>query len=210
MRVNNQATMGISNKDLLLGAALGEFSERGFSGATLESIAKSAGLNVRLVYHYFGNKADLYTATLASVLGDLKKVLDGIPVLKMTVDESSLKDLFSQLYRWMLNRPQASKLLVSEVVAGGQGLAKLKEKSPELFEPLFDRALALFRAFLGSNRPQEDDDSIWILAGAGMTSFLAAGFGVTKLFLGDKFAGPERWEESLYRALRRVIGNKEN
>lgn len=201
---------GVSNRDLLLSAALNEFSEHGFAGARVESIAKAATLNVRMVYHYFGGKEGLYMATLASVMSDLRNMLEGFPVIKMTIDEGALKGLFSQFFRIMLGKPQAAKLLVSEIVAGGEHLFRLKDEAPELFEPVFERAVALFRAFLGANRIEDVDDNIWLLSLAGMTAFLAAGFGATKLFLGEKFAGPGRWEEAIYRAVRRVVGFKED
>lgn len=208
MATNSVTPEGVSNRELLLEAALNEFSERGFAGARVESIAKSAGLNVRLVYHYFGDKLGLYDATLAEVMGDLRKLVEGVPVMKMQLDEESLRGLFSQFFQLMLKRPQAAKLLVSEILSGGDHLFALKEKMPELFEPVFDRAVALFRSFLGSNRQSDEDDKIWLLALGGMTAFLAAGFDATRLFLGDSYAGPERWEEAIYRASSRVVAAK--
>jgi AcrR family transcriptional regulator len=46
----------------ILQAALAEFAGRGFSGARIQSIARRAGVNARMLYHYFGEKEDLYRA----------------------------------------------------------------------------------------------------------------------------------------------------
>lgn len=197
---------GVSNQKKLLDAALREFSERGFAGARVESIARAAGLNVRLVYHYFGDKLGLYDAVLADVMNELRKIVESFPLMRMTVDESSLRALFSRFFRLMLEKPQVARLLVSEIVGGADHLTALKEKMPELFEPVFRRAVALFRSFLGPHRPLDNDDSLWLLSLGGMTSFLAAGFEATKLFLGEEFATPDRWENAIYRAVRRVVG----
>ena len=45
-------------------AARGEFADRGAEGARVDAIADRAGANKRLLYHYFGNKDDLYLAVL--------------------------------------------------------------------------------------------------------------------------------------------------
>jgi AcrR family transcriptional regulator len=202
----NGLTPEISNRELLLDAALKEFSERGYAGARVDSIAQHAGLNVRLVYHYFGGKEGLYDEALAAVMSDLRNIVEGFPVIKMTVDEKSLRGLFSSFFSLMLERPQAAKLLVSEIIAGSERLFTLKARMPELFESVFDRAVELFRSFLGVDRQPDEDDKIWLLSLAGMTSFLAAGFPATELFLGKAFATPDRWEEAIYRAVRRIVG----
>jgi AcrR family transcriptional regulator len=56
----------------LLKAAIAEFSEQGFHGARTDRIAKRAGTNIRMLYHYFGSKDDLYVAVLEVVLADLR------------------------------------------------------------------------------------------------------------------------------------------
>jgi AcrR family transcriptional regulator len=48
----------------ILDAATDEFSARGLGGARVDSIAHAAGVNKRMLYHYFGNKEDLFLAVL--------------------------------------------------------------------------------------------------------------------------------------------------
>jgi AcrR family transcriptional regulator len=47
-------------RDRILAAALAEFSEHGFAGARVARIARRARVNKRMLYHYFGNKEDLF------------------------------------------------------------------------------------------------------------------------------------------------------
>ena len=49
-------------------AAKKEFAERGFDGARMGSIAKSAGVNQALIHYYFSNKQNLYLELLHRVL----------------------------------------------------------------------------------------------------------------------------------------------
>src|SRR4029450_8289496 len=44
----------------ILAAALAEFSAHGFAGARVARIARRARINKRMLYHYFGNKDDLF------------------------------------------------------------------------------------------------------------------------------------------------------
>jgi AcrR family transcriptional regulator len=48
------------NRAEILAAARAQFSERGYAGATLRSIATTAGVDPALVYHYFGSKDRLF------------------------------------------------------------------------------------------------------------------------------------------------------
>jgi AcrR family transcriptional regulator len=56
----------------ILSAATREFGAHGFSGARIERIAKTARCNIRLLYHYFGNKKALYLAVLEGAYADLR------------------------------------------------------------------------------------------------------------------------------------------
>jgi AcrR family transcriptional regulator len=51
-------------RERILEAATAEFSARGLGGARVDSIADAAGVNKRMLYHYFGNKEDLFLAVL--------------------------------------------------------------------------------------------------------------------------------------------------
>ena len=47
-------------RDRILAAALAEFSAHGFAGGRVARIARRARVNKRMLYHYFGNKEDLF------------------------------------------------------------------------------------------------------------------------------------------------------
>ncbi len=54
----------------ILSAAVDEFSEYGPAGARVDRVAAAAGVNKRMIYHYFGNKDGLWDALLAETLAD--------------------------------------------------------------------------------------------------------------------------------------------
>lgn len=49
-----------TTKDTILKAALTVFIEKGFAGASISQIAKSASVNQSLIYHHFKSKEDLW------------------------------------------------------------------------------------------------------------------------------------------------------
>ena len=51
-------------RDRILSAALEEFAAEGFAGARVARIARRARINKRMLYHYFGNKEDLFREIL--------------------------------------------------------------------------------------------------------------------------------------------------
>ena len=53
-------------KRAILDAAVAEFSAVGAAGARIDSIAAAAGVNKRMLYHYFESKEGLLAAVLRS------------------------------------------------------------------------------------------------------------------------------------------------
>lgn len=58
------------SRERILHAAIREFSRVGNAGARVDAIAREAGVNKQLIYHYFGDKNGLYEAVTTAVLSD--------------------------------------------------------------------------------------------------------------------------------------------
>ena len=52
------------SRERILSAALKEFADKGFAGARVDAIARRASINKRMLYHYFGNKEEMFKAVL--------------------------------------------------------------------------------------------------------------------------------------------------
>ena len=59
-------------RDRVLRSGIVEFCRHGYIGARIDQIAKRAGCNMRMIYHYFGSKEKLYVAALERVFGELR------------------------------------------------------------------------------------------------------------------------------------------
>ncbi|SFS14717.1 transcriptional regulator, TetR family [Microbacterium sp. cf046] len=64
----------------IIAAAVDEFGELGYDGATMRAIAARAGVDSALVHHYFGTKADLFAQTVGAPMRpdlDIPALLEG-------------------------------------------------------------------------------------------------------------------------------------
>lgn len=52
------------SRERILAAAFKEFAAHGFAGARVDRIARRAGINKRMLYHYFGDKEGLFREVL--------------------------------------------------------------------------------------------------------------------------------------------------
>jgi TetR/AcrR family transcriptional regulator len=66
-------------RERILAAALREFSAKGLAGARVDRIARRARINKRMLYHYFGNKDDLFREILRRKLQERAAWAAGAP-----------------------------------------------------------------------------------------------------------------------------------
>ena len=59
---------GEDTRAAILAAARSEFAARGYEGTTLRGVARVAGVDPRLVHHYFEGKDDLFTAAMEVIV----------------------------------------------------------------------------------------------------------------------------------------------
>jgi TetR/AcrR family transcriptional regulator len=88
----------------ILDAAVAEFAAVGPAGARIDAIAAAAGVNKRMLYHYFASKEGLFAAVLDDQLGSTRS--DAPP--------ASL----AERYAAVSGRPDWIRLLMWEALAG--------------------------------------------------------------------------------------------
>jgi TetR/AcrR family transcriptional regulator len=65
-------------RERILSAALKEFAANGFAGARVDAIARRATINKRMLYHYFGNKEQLFRAVLHRKITERQASAEGL------------------------------------------------------------------------------------------------------------------------------------
>jgi AcrR family transcriptional regulator len=100
-----------ARRSQLLSAAAEEFAGRGFDGASLERIARAAGVSKASLYYYFEDKADLY----ASIMGAAWELLlpEGSGPDLGRLDRETFWPELRQRYFAIVERSQQEPWLVS-------------------------------------------------------------------------------------------------
>src|SRR3954471_907310 len=61
-----------ASRDRVFAAAAAEFASRGYAGASVDRIARTARLNKAMIYYHFRSKAALYRAILNDMFGAVR------------------------------------------------------------------------------------------------------------------------------------------
>jgi TetR/AcrR family transcriptional regulator len=138
-----------TTRDAILGAAEEIFARDGFSGARVDDIARQAGYNKALIFHYFDDKLGLYRALMlrtkqhlfARFAETFEHIFagDGEHVTAERV-RTLAGEYLGTLFDFGVEHPQAVRILAWEAAEGWQTFASC---APTLPESWSERALAL-------------------------------------------------------------------
>jgi AcrR family transcriptional regulator len=121
-------------RERILRTAIAAFSEKGYSGARVQAIARKSRANPRMIYHYFGGKDRLYIAVLEQVLGELRQ-----EELKLDMEHVSpiegMMQLFDFTYEHFGQHPELIHILSGENLLRAKFL-KRSSKTPVVASPL--------------------------------------------------------------------------
>jgi len=109
----------------LLASAIREFTEKGYGGARIDRIAERAGLNKRLLYHYFGDKDALYLAVLESAYVDIRTAERSLN-LENEDPLEAIRKLVRFTWDYFLAHPEFLSLLGTENLHKAKHLKKSK------------------------------------------------------------------------------------
>jgi len=121
-------------RGLILSAALTEFAAHGFAGARVDAIARHAGINKRMLYHYFGGKEELFRAVLRRKITERQawaESLSGDPTESLPFwFEATCKDIdWVRLLEW--EAMQSGETVIDEAQrrkAVKRGLARIRRQ----------------------------------------------------------------------------------
>jgi AcrR family transcriptional regulator len=134
-------------RDEILAAAAQHFAEHGYDRASLRAIAAAAGVDHKLIAHFFGSKQQLFIAAVGLPLNPaeiLPAILDG--------DRDTIGERIAALLLTILEQPQLHQRLTG-VIRGAAGEPQLARMMREfLGRELFARAANLLGADDGALR----------------------------------------------------------
>ncbi|WP_417622330.1 TetR/AcrR family transcriptional regulator [Parasphingorhabdus sp.] len=133
--------------DRILKAARDAFSEHGFDGAKLDSIAKSASVSKQLVYHYFKTKEELYGVVLDRIAVDVHAMLDTPDYDKLSPPEA-IAALIDRIIQNNIDLPFLIGMTVDQALHQGEHVTRRSQYLPAVRKfvegrivPILDRGV---------------------------------------------------------------------
>ncbi len=110
----------------ILKTAREEFARHGLGGARVDRIAQVAGINKRMLYHYFGNKDALFSAVLEANYAHKR---DSEKALALEQEEpiEAIRKLIALTWNYYLQHPEYLTLLNSANLHQAKHLRQSKE-----------------------------------------------------------------------------------
>ncbi len=164
----------------ILVAAHKEFTEVGLAGARVDRIAESAGVNKRMLYHYFGNKEELFREMMRRNLLELSEA-DNIAPQNLGEELVYWRDLIRINPDWMRLSLWEALTCDPENIIGEQERRSFWQKAVEQIKQ---------EQTTGDNVPKFDADflQLYIFAIAAFPLILPQ---ITKLITGQSPNDPE-------------------
>jgi AcrR family transcriptional regulator len=112
-----------ATRRILLDAAAEEFARHGLRGTRVHAIVRRAGVNERMIYHYFGSKDGLYRAVLADQWSGLATAWQhALQRASRLEPREGLKLAFSALFTHFAERHLVIPLAMHESMGGWKNL----------------------------------------------------------------------------------------
>lgn len=187
----------------LLEAAVAEFGDHGFSGARTDRIARQAGTNIRMLYHYFGSKDDLYVAVLEAVLADLRH-----DELQLDVDAleplDGLLRIFDFVEKHFAAHPRLRKLLAFENLNEARHLA-LSTRIPEMATPVLGRIRTLLARGAAGGEVRAGVDALHLYVAMVSLSYYGRAHAFTLSRIFHKDLHKPSWQKAHLKLARQML-----
>jgi TetR/AcrR family transcriptional regulator len=166
----------------ILAAAQDEFAAKGLFGGRVNAIARRAGANKRMIYHYFGNKEGLYLAAL-------ERVYEGLRGSERTLDlahldpELAITRLVEFNFDYSRRHPELISLINSENLHRARHLSRSK-KVRQLHSPFVKLIGDILRRGVakGVFRPGLDPVDVYITIAAVGYFYLSNNWTLSAIF----------------------------
>jgi AcrR family transcriptional regulator len=128
--------LAAATRQRIFKVAIAEFSDKGLSGARVETIASRSKVNIRMIYHYFGGKEALYLEVLEFVLSRLREAELALEFDAQRVPPvAGIVQLYDFIEGHFSAHPELLKLLSFENLNRARSMKRSKS-IPEMASPV--------------------------------------------------------------------------
>ncbi len=107
-------------------AALAEFTDHGYGGARVDNIAERAGVNKRMLYHYFGSKEGLFLFVLEQAYDKIRSNEEKLKLENLSPKEA-IQELVNFTVNYFIKHPEFIRLLNNENLYQAEHIKRSKK-----------------------------------------------------------------------------------
>lgn len=211
-REPNQKRDRSATREKVLAAAIREFADKGLDGARVDEIAHRSGVNKNMLYHYFGNKEQLFTAVLERVYDTIRNRQSDLSIRGMDPEEG-MRRLVEFTGQVWLDTPDFIRLLSSENLHGARHVRQ-SSRIVQQYNPLLETISELLQRGVKKGVFREGIDPIDLyISISALTAHYVANRHTFEAIFKTKLLTPKRWRQRLRHAtdvilcyLRRDVG----
>lgn len=192
-----------ATRDKILRAAITEFCRRGYDGARMDRIAKQAGSNIRMVYHYFGSKERLYLVVLEYVYSEVRTKEAALNLRGHEPMEGMLA-LVDFTFVHLIDHPEFIELIRNENLLRGRYLKK-SQFVPEATLPLVKTIKELLRRGARQGVFRRNIDPVQLYVSLLSLCFIHLSNRYTLSIMFQKDLGDQRWLNQRRKHIRSIV-----
>lgn len=146
---------GAKVRTAVLTAALAEIAETGYTGLTLDNIARRAGVHKTTVYRRWKDRESLVTDAV------IEQVASGVPLIDTQDLDTDLRAYARDLVRW-LDSP-AGRALVAVLMSDAARIPQIASLKRRFFQDRFQRAEPWIGAAISRGQLPPDTDPVELI-----------------------------------------------
>lgn len=163
-------------RERLLEAALVEFGDKGFDGASTHAIARRVGAHQPQINYHFASKEALWSAAVDHLFGELARAMDGLAVTardNVPRIATVLAEVIRRFVRFAAQHPELNQIMVHEATAE---TARLKWMTERHVKPLYELIRPLWRRLRAAGIAAPIDDRLfhYVMVGAASIVYVNA------------------------------------
>lgn len=196
-----------ASRGRILAAATEEFAAKGFGAARVDEIARRAGINKRMLYHYFGNKDELFQAALEEIYETICRSGQSLDLESMPPREG-LVTLVDFVWDYYLRNPASIVLLNTENLHKARHLRE-SARTRDLHPPFESVIAELLRRGVaeGAFRKGIDPVELYITI-VGIVYYYLANNATLSVAFGRDLRAPrqlDHWREHIREVISRFV-----
>jgi TetR/AcrR family transcriptional regulator len=199
LKMSGQRRDGSNTREKILVAAVREFADKGLDGARVDEIADRSGVNKNMLYHYFGNKDQLFTAVLERVYETIRNRQSDLSIRGMEPEEG-MRRLVEFTGQVWVETPDFIRLLNSENLHEARHVRQ-SSKIIQKYNPLLETISELLNRGVKKGVFREGIDPIDLyISISALTAHYVANRHTFEAIFNTQLLTPKRWRQRLRHA----------